>query len=491
MNSVTQKTNGLESDVADLESSVSQLNTNITTLNNQIGDIDTQIEQNTNNISTLSQSINEAVEDIGSLELNLGSLNSRVTQNTSSITNINNNIDDLEEDVTALETKSSTNTNKITAVENDITNLESDIGTLDEQYEGLNVRVGNIETQLDENSEDINLLTQNLGSAESEISTLQENLESASTQISQNSTNITTINGEISDIKQDIEDINTELDSFTADDITSNANLLINSNFIVNQRGKATYNNSNTADNSYTVDRLMKCGNNSFELMVLEDGGIRIKNLSNTNLKVGQYIENPDKILNGQKVTISISQNSSVFYMTRTISLGDSEEVDCGYFYLGIEYLTSGKYFCYIKLKQNSWTDFDWWKLEFGSVATKYVARSYTEEITLCQRYYARGGCAWFPIYVLDINTVWFSIYTPSMRVLPSIKITERCDWFRNVSGGFYPVNALNIKSVWGLTCGYCNNVGIELSMGGSNPPTGMYLTDRVGFEFDAEIYND
>jgi len=185
----------------------------------------------------------------------------------------------------------------------------------------------------------------------------------------------------------------------------SNPNLLINGDFRINQRGKASY----TGNNIYTVDRWLTYGGSSASIVPNSSGTINIQilqalsnglilvqmleqdfskyvgqtftfstktKLTGTgtyNVSIRQYDSNRDEISSVRK-DITITQNA--------ISSGSST-IDTNCVEVRVLFRT-------VSAVLNDVYTIEWAKLEVGGVATPFSPRPYAEELALCQRYYQR-----------------------------------------------------------------------------------------------------
>ena len=179
--------------------------------------------------------------------------------------------------------------------------------------------------------------------------------------------------------------------------IVQNPNLLINPNFVINQRGQSEY--TNTAK-KYTVDRTYS---NRSVITPLKDGGIKLNVLSGqSNPYIQQIIENASSLV-GKKLTFSISIDGLKYSITITTVVPSADSTTAFY----NQGLTFGGYNCNLQLTKykpssNPYsvllvnftignpndTIINWWKMEIGSVATEFFPPSIADELLKCQRYY-------------------------------------------------------------------------------------------------------
>lgn len=175
----------------------------------------------------------------------------------------------------------------------------------------------------------------------------------------------------------------------------SNPNLLINSNFAINQRTLATYNTG-----GYCVDR-WKASYGTPSITVLSNG-IKFVNLSSDNNYLKQVLENKWQ---GQTITLSvnfseISMNTigrlAVYYSNNGTkwTIINAKSV----FSLGICSLTvtipAASYISFdvgcsgASVTANNQVTILWAKAELGSQATAYTPPDPATELLKCQRYY-------------------------------------------------------------------------------------------------------
>jgi hypothetical protein len=209
-----------------------------------------------------------------------------------------------------------------------------------------------------------------------------------------------------------------------------NPNILINGDFSINQRGLPSY----VGAKIYCVDRWFIELNN-----VVYDVATKTftNNRSSTSF-VYQFIENPESMLNTD-ITLSIKVNGEVHTMPITmptsIPTGSNIVEDKKLTFTGgriyLQYFTAQKCFALLLgITSGSSLQVDYIKAEYGSVATPFKPRLYTEELALCQRYYYKitgdGKYAWsiFKTVLSQTNGSIFyaDISLPSpMRTKPTI----------------------------------------------------------------------
>lgn len=157
----------------------------------------------------------------------------------------------------------------------------------------------------------------------------------------------------------------------------SNPNLLINSNFRVDQRGRGTYTN-NTTKPIYTLDRWMSINT---EVVYNIDGTATITSLATTDTSswLKQILEHAINDTCTLSCNITAVTGNAYLYNQR-----NGKKIVKGLNTITLSYLKEAS----IELKQGASITIEWIKLEKGSKATAYVAPNYTEELQKCMMYY-------------------------------------------------------------------------------------------------------
>lgn len=164
----------------------------------------------------------------------------------------------------------------------------------------------------------------------------------------------------------------------------ANANILINGNFQINQRGKQVYDGGQ----QYTVDRWLKNSNSVLEVL---NKGVCLKSSGSGALI--QYLEN---FVYDSHLTLSVKLNGKIFSATAQMPSSkptvNQEFISLpiqGVGYLKLDYVVSkDKMRVYLYHTQSGEFNIEYFKLEVGMVATPYCVKSYAEEFMHCQRYY-------------------------------------------------------------------------------------------------------
>ena len=157
----------------------------------------------------------------------------------------------------------------------------------------------------------------------------------------------------------------------------SNPNLLLNSNFKVDQRGRGTYTN-NTTKPTYTLDRWMSINT---EVVYNVDGTATITSLATTDTSAWfkQILEHAINDTCTLSCNITAVTGSAYLY-----NHANGKKIVKGLNTVTLSYLKEAS----IELKQGASITIEWIKLEKGSKATAYVAPNYANELQRCMMYY-------------------------------------------------------------------------------------------------------
>ena len=197
-------------------------------------------------------------------------------------------------------------------------------------------------------------------------------------------------------------------------DIPSNPNLLDNSDFMVNQRGKTEYTVISENDTEYTVDRWQ--ADKNLKLNIHNDH----ITLSRINLEDGaftvfdQILEAP---LNGDyTISLCVKGNGTFNIFNSGDFSSITKEVSDTNNYTIIKHSGNGTTTSVgIALFGTAVTlDIAWMKLELGSVATPFVPPNPATELLKCQRYYQR-----MDVPYNFIGTGFISSNTQAMIMIP------------------------------------------------------------------------
>ena len=202
---------------------------------------------------------------------------------------------------------------------------------------------------------------------------------------------------------------------------TSNQNLIINSDFKINQRGNTSVVSS--YNGLYCVDRWRVNGT-----CTQTSSGVTVSS-SGSGYGYGTYSQTMENIPSG---TLSLSTKcyGKIFNLTcidaseaasAELHITDSNGTDVGYLHT----VNSGdKYSIEFIINSGCEIQIEWVKLEFGSVATPFVPPDPTIELLKCKRYFEIKTQG---VYGLSPNDVWISgfMFDSPKRVIPSIKLTS------------------------------------------------------------------
>lgn len=157
----------------------------------------------------------------------------------------------------------------------------------------------------------------------------------------------------------------------------SNPNLLLNSNFKVDQRGRGTYTN-NTTKPTYTLDRWISI---NAQVVYNIDGTATITSLATTDTSswFKQILAHAINDTCTLSCNITAVTGNAYLYNQR-----NGKKIVKGLNTVTLSYLKEAS----IELKQGASITIEWIKLEKGSKATTYVAPNYTEELQKCMMYY-------------------------------------------------------------------------------------------------------
>lgn len=157
----------------------------------------------------------------------------------------------------------------------------------------------------------------------------------------------------------------------------SNPNLLLNSNFRVDQRGRGTYTN-NTTRPMYTLDRWMSINT---KVVYNVDGTATITSLATTDTSAWfkQILEHAINDTCTLSCNITAVTGSAYLY-----NHANGKKIVKGLNTVTLSYLKEAS----IELKQGASITIEWIKLEKGSKATAYVAPNYANELQRCMMYY-------------------------------------------------------------------------------------------------------
>ena len=308
-------------------------------------------------------------------------------------------------------------------------------------------------------------------------------------------------NGNISVIA-DVDELNdfTYVDETIAPDgvnpiasLISNPNLLINGDFKVNQRGKASYTGSGSR--LYTVDRWAITS--SASVSSINTSSISV-NFSTQYQAIEQKIEDYEK-LKGKMVTLSckisnvtISSGDQLFLRYNSGDVNGTTKINSDGIYSLTFTVSNSATQLAVQIFSGTGTgiaysfDLEWIKLEIGSLATPYSPRPYAEELSMCQRYYFKlvQSNSLFNGFVFSNTVSRISIFLPQeLRTSPTITLETGVSTCRGYSNGSIYTPTSVTFSAFGN-----NNVVINCSISAETNQT-IAFRFLQNVEFDAEIY--
>ena len=250
----------------------------------------------------------------------------------------------------------------------------------------------------------------------------------------------------------------------------SNPNLLLNSNFEVDQRGRGTYTN-NTTKPTYTLDRWISINT---EVVYNIDGAVTITSLATTDTSswFKQILEHAinDTCTLSCNIT-AVTGNAYLYNQTK------GKKIVKGLNTITLSYLKEAS----IELKQGASITIEWIKLEKGSKATAYVAPNYTNELQKCMMYYNQlkaslNGYFTTQTYVSNDSLL-------NIRTKPTLKCVGSF-WLYYWGGN----NKYNFSSVKTVLTEY-NEITLLLAPSSTEQNCTLVFDKDSYIELDAEIY--
>ena len=263
----------------------------------------------------------------------------------------------------------------------------------------------------------------------------------------------------------------------------SNPNLLLNSNFEVDQRGYGTYTN-NTTKPTYTLDRWMSI---NAKVVYNIDGTVTITSIATTNTSAWfkQILERTINDMCTLSCSITaVTGNAYLYNQTNgkkivkglnTVTLSSLKEAS-------------------IELKQGASITIEWIKLEKGSKATTYVAPIYAEELKKCEYYYTKIELKDSSLIVAGMNEAYIYVPHIEMRTKPTLSLNKSNIKFWN----FTELDASKAKTV-NITLnkivqsqGYDDVISFRGSFGSQPVQFGRIVSSDSDFtvvNLNAEIY--
>lgn len=255
-----------------------------------------------------------------------------------------------------------------------------------------------------------------------------------------------------------------------------NQNQLINAYFLspVNQRGATSYN----AVNQYGIDRWMLYG--ASPSVTINSSGVVV-----TGGSIVQYVENL-AAFEGTTFTLSAQQSGgdvqSITGVLSTSTVSSSGSYD-------MEFYISGEN-VFVRLGIGTW---EWAKLEVGPYASEFSPRPYSEELSLCQRYYRLYSICIFHTngWYNNSANITIALGIP-MRVVPSLKTQNITRFYFGVENGNGSIAGCTGATIGGKTSD-TRTVNINFTRSGNFNNANfniVNLNDDAWFALDAEIYS-
>ena len=222
----------------------------------------------------------------------------------------------------------------------------------------------------------------------------------------------------------------------------SHPNLIINSNFKINQKGQTSY----RLTNEYGVDRWK--GWNIVE--TVNENEIIISLANPGYWELHQYIEIPLSYILGQTMTGSVCVDGNVysatFYIPSTMPVENQaitynlfEEFHIRLFLIP----ETNRIDLMFYDNQGVTRIFKWVKLEFVSIPTLYIPPNPVEELIKCQRYYRRITGVFNPVGYTE-NLLFVNI-SSNMRIIPTASF---------LNNNFNIINGVRIGDTSGIMIG-------------------------------------
>lgn len=279
--------------------------------------------------------------------------------------------------------------------------------------------------------------------------------------------------------------------------VLSKPNLLINSNFAINQRGAPSY----TTNGKYTVDRWLL----AYGTLTVNSNGSVTHTASNTWQGIRQMIENPSRLA-GKTVTLSArghSTTSTRYIIINLLRKGETQPTQLASKDTGMSETPTTVsvtttlptditdedqvwvgLITYAASKNATWY---WAKLELDSVATAYTPPIYSEELLKCQ---ALDTDAVQLLRSTDISTTYpLSSSAASDSKVLSEKVVY--DAIENVGTEDNPVpkatNATNDSDGNPINTTYAKNEVVE-NIGNEDSPV-AYSTHCKNAKFQDKFY--
>lgn len=275
-------------------------------------------------------------------------------------------------------------------------------------------------------------------------------------------------NDELDTLNARVDTLNARMDSF------SNPNLLINSDFKVNQRGSSTYTTTSKSP-IYTVDRWMLTRGKA---TVNSDGTVTVTATGGTTNEEGYFQQKLENAIIGaytvsmEVVSISGTVSIAIDGERKTVTIGKNV-------YQGVNSSNNFNSVC-LQLAVGASVTLKYMKLEQGSVATSFVAPNKGDELDKCLRYFESGSLDTAPGVTIQ-STAYIRTYIHPKRIKPTPKFSGTVSFEMNGTG-----KALSLTYIGtDLNTGCCT-FRFKLS---EEPQYGLGFCKNFAYEIDAEIY--
>jgi len=268
--------------------------------------------------------------------------------------------------------------------------------------------------------------------------------------------------------------------------LLSGRNLIINSNFMVNQEDKAS--GASIADNAYILDGWKNVSGGPRSFSWSDTGGVRAFTLV-SEVVFGTQVHQPVEAQNLPAGTYTISCSNTAVRLSATTSAATLVSGTGGV----RTFTTDGTLDVNIGVYETagSTQTLTWVKLERGTVATPYQPATYADSLRECMRYYQRRGArgrAYALLSETGFQSSTTEAYIPTtfstpMRATPTLSQGGVVKWYTPGGGGDATVTLGQSTSESGrLTPAFA-------STGAGNAPGYLRSDDGSGWlAFDARL---
>lgn len=302
-------------------------------------------------------------------------------------------------------------------------------------------------------------------------------------------------------------------------------NLLINSQFHVNQRGENTASGVTISgvNNYFTVDRWNEYGNSGVSRKVTTTGGVKLPDGTVVNTYRSELISGAanwlhpvqqvpmEEWMHGQTFTVSVWVKTNI----QSFQLRVCDTVSC--YLIGPVIPNDGEWhyvtgqitfpdsgltigantqwqpaFGSTTLAAGDYIEFALMQVEVGTVATPFEWRTYDDDLALCQRYYymfdQNGGSIGHGSYQRSDYYRCFVQFPVRMRDIPTLDIPNGTNYFKVLSHD--NIDYLNTLSLSGNTTRYGALLNNSSQASGTQGSGGdLQLNSSAAYiGFDAEV---